>query len=376
MTMEKESTKRLKLVWCSPHPTHYNSYLFDHLAEMNAIAFEAVYFYKGLAKYPWKSRIITTYPVRYLSKFFKIDWNFIREKIRAKDELLVLAGWNEPTMLLLMLYFSLVGRRFVLYSDTPELHVRYGLKRWVRKRILHFIFKRVYRFLVTGRPGVKHAQLIGVPKEKIINFPFATNIDFFIPAESKGHSSKKIKFISSGRLDHAHKAYDLAIEAFVLLKKENPSFEFEYAIAGTGPDREKLSLLIHQRGLEDQIHLLGWLEPSSLLVFYQSGDVFLHPSNFDPFPNAVLEAMSCGLPIIGSDAAGSVVDRVIEGENGYIHCAKNVHDLYEKIVLVCQKTEQERMLMGKASRKVADQWAVAYHVGIIEVLIQDYITRR
>ncbi len=372
---KKRSAQVLKLVWCSPHPTHYNSYLFDQLSRIKSITFEAVYFYKSLAKYPWKSDFKGKYSVSYLHKFLNIDWGFILRKVKAKEELLVLAGWNEPTMLIIMIFFSIIGRPFILYSDTPELHVRYGLKRALRKIILIFIFKRAYRFLVTGKLGMRHAELIGVPIEKIVNFPFATNIDFFIPSQEKKERSKQIRLISSGRLDNAHKAYDLAIEALALLKEKHPEYKFHYRIAGTGPDERNLRMLIQEKNLTDEVLLIGWLEPIDLIGFYHEGDVFLHPSNFDPFPNAVLEAMSCGLPIIGSDAAGSVVDRIIEGENGYIHASKNVNDLYQKMVLMCQQTSEQRVLMGIKSREVAEQWSVSYHVGTIELLVQEYSTK-
>jgi glycosyltransferase involved in cell wall biosynthesis len=362
----------VKMVWCSPHPTHYNSYLFEQLRAVESLSIALVYFSKVLIKYPWKTDFISHDPVYYLRKKMGLDWSFILKKVRAHDELLVIAGWNEPTMLLLLVWFSCTGRPFILYSDTPDLRPRKGIRQWFRKKVLRFVFKKVYRFLVTGAPGVQNAITLGIPAERVVNFPFATNTDFFMPAKEMVKKEQKLRFISSGRLDCAHKAYDIAIEAFALLQQQYPEHHFEYRIAGTGPDREILERLIKRKKLEAHIDLIGWLEPSELVSFYQSGEVFLHPSHVDPFPNAVLEAMSCGLPVIGSDAAGSVLDRVKEGENGYIHRSNDVNHLVQKLILMFEQSILSRLEMGKNSRAMAEHWSVSYHIRTIASLVKDY----
>ena len=372
--MVEHNTKadKVHIVWCSPHPTHYNAYLFDHLVEIKTIDFDAVYFSKTLTKYPWKRVIESKYRVTYLQKFLGIDWTFIWNRLTASNELLVIAGWNEPTALILALCFALTGQKFILYSDTPELKERKGLKFWLRKFILRFLFKKTFKFFVTGKQGLINAELIGVPQCKLINLPFATNIDFFVPIPAEQKDQYAIHFISSGRLDNSHKAYDIAIEAFERLKKQFPQYNFHYSLAGDGPDKNKLESLIKAKGLQKEVSLLGWLEAVDLLPFYQSGDVFLHPSHFDPFPNAVLEAMACGLPVIGSNAAGSVLDRVVDGESGYIHQDNSVPDLFQKLSWMCNQPIEGRLLMGKKAREMAELWSVSYHTRVIEGVVHDY----
>lgn len=370
MGVNHKMRDKLKLVWCSPHHTHYNAYLFDHLAELKDVSFHAVYFFKTLDNYPWTEKVEADYDVTYLYKILGVDWKFLWKKINAKNELLVIAGWNEPTLLLLTLWFAITGRPYVLYSDTPEIKKRRGAKQLLRKKILNFLFKKIFKFLVTGKQGMINAQAIGVPIDKIVNFPFATNTDFFIPALKK--HKKSFHFVSSGRLDNDHKAYDIAIKAFALLKNKKPQYDFHYTIAGEGPDRNSLMKTIEREALQDNVSLLGWLEAVDLLPFYQSGDVFIHPSHFDPFPNAVLEAMACGLPIVGSDTAGSVVDRVIEKETGYIHRANDVNDLYLKLIEVYQLSSEEFITMGNKARQVAEDWDVSYHKNVIDSIIHEY----
>jgi glycosyltransferase involved in cell wall biosynthesis len=362
----------LKLVWCSPHPNHYNGYLFDHLATLPGVDFEAVYFAERLTRYPWISSVEARYPVSYLKKKSVIDFNFLKKKWKAKNELLVIAGWNEPTMILLLMMLIVSHRKFMLVTDTPRLRKITGIREYLRKLFLDKAFKSAFRFLVTGKPGIERAKLLGVKESKLVNFPFATNVDFFTPLANKKYDKKTLLFISSGRLDNAHKGYDIAIQAFHQLKQLHPDLTFRYYIAGDGPDKKALQGLINRFGLSAEVELKGWLELQDLLPFYHSGDVFLHPSHEDPFPNAVLEAMACGLPVIGSDAAGSVKDRVVEGENGYAHQEGNVEELYEKIVTVMNLTPSALEAMSKQARATALQWKVSYHQEVIQRIIEQY----
>ena len=65
----------------------------------------------------------------------------------------------------------------------------------------------------------------------------------------------------------------------------------------------------------DRIHFLG--VQSDTLRFYQAADALLLPTLYDPFPNVVLEALACGLPVITSKQCGGA-EFIREGENGYV----------------------------------------------------------
>lgn len=360
-----------KITWCSPHPNHYHSYLLTNLSIMPDIEVEAVYFYKKMAKYPWKTEFVSKVRETYLNKALIVDWGFILKALGSRKQLFIIAGWNDPTMFILITLFSLFGRKFILYSDTPSLKKRTGINQKIRQAWLKWIYKKLWYFFVTGAPGLKALAALGVNTEKIINFPFATNNLFFVPKEGKKAIVEELIFISSGRLDNGHKGYDIAIKCFYQFKKDNPK-KFKYLIAGDGPDRNKIEELINALELNEEVKLLGWLEPDELLSFYHEGDIFLHPSYFDPFPNAVLEAMSCGLPVIGSDTAGSVLDRVKEGENGFIHKSGNTESLTEKLKLVFKLTEKEIIRLGQNARKTALDWPVEYNKSVIKKVFMNF----
>jgi glycosyltransferase involved in cell wall biosynthesis len=83
------------------------------------------------------------------------------------------------------------------------------------------------------------------------------------------------------------------------------------AVAGTGPAEEKLF-----RAIPDAIRL-GWLDKRQLSRVYSAADVMLLPSHFDTFGCVVLEALSCGLPVVAFNSKGPR-DIILHGTSGFL----------------------------------------------------------
>jgi glycosyltransferase involved in cell wall biosynthesis len=359
-----------RVYWISPHPNHYHSFLLGKLKEIEKIDIVPVYVFLKISRYPWETNFTRGSHSYVLNRKLLVDWCFVwRIVAQERRSLILVAGWNDATTFVLLTVLALLGRDFVLYSDTPDVRLkRKGFLQLMRGAWLRFIYLRMCRYLVTGMVGVNALEALNVPQGKIVNFPFATDTDFFAPAASPVFNPV-MRLFSSGRLDIRHKGYDIVLRALAELRAANPSLKFHYYIAGSGPDEVAIIEQINRYGLSCNVTLLGWLEPNMLLKYYQTADFFVHPSNFDPYPNAVLEAMSCGLPVIGSNLAGSVVDRVINGVTGYIFDSGNVNDLKDCLE-VCFNTNGEQMNIMRANcRSVALQWGVNYHLKTFKHLL-------
>lgn len=350
------------------HPNIYTDYLLRAVSKLPEFDL-LVYFNEGVkASHPWKTKMGEGYENRILKHRNKIDWKVIKATLAEKDSELLIAGWNNPTFFILATILSLQGRDFSFYSDTPNLNrKRNPVKEFLRGAWLKFLFKRVKHFLVTGNAGLIAAEKMGVPKEKLVNFPFATDIDKFeFKPKDKDYNKESVHFISTGRLDNGHKGHDLAIKALARLQEEEFG-NFTYEIAGEGTDRPILEKLIEESNLTDNIKLLGWLEPSDLLGFYHKGDILLHTSHFDPFPNAVLEAMACGVPVVGSDKAGSVFDRVQDGFNGYQHISGDEESVFQAIKKILEHRDKIKE-MGENARATAEKWSLDYHLNVLKTV--------
>ncbi|MDU5110363.1 MAG: glycosyltransferase [Clostridium sp.] len=82
---------------------------------------------------------------------------------------------------------------------------------------------------------------------------------------------------------------------------------------------------------------------------YRSSDVFVIPSLDDNFPTTVLEAFANGVPVVGFDSGG-IKEQVINGVNGYVVNKNNSNDLYEKIRIVFNNSENKNISNNSLNR--------------------------
>lgn len=118
-----------------------------------------------------------------------------------------------------------------------------------------------------------------------------------------------VQFIAAGRL-HRQKGFDRLIEALADYGGE----DWRLTILGEGPERGALEALAIQKGLQDKISLPG--HSAEPWPHYAAADCFLMPSRHEGLPNAVLEALACGTPVIATRESGGIAEIAKQaGEN-------------------------------------------------------------
>ena len=148
----------------------------------------------------------------------------------------------------------------------------------------------------------------------------------------------------------SRKGLGYLIEAVHKLSQKYPQVKLK--IMGDG-EEEKIRLedIIKELNIQDKVVFLGRIPREETSPYYQEADVFVLPSLNEGMSNAMLEALSTGLPILATDTGGS--DELIqEGKNGYIVKMKNAQDIADKIEKLIKDPEL-RKIMGEASRKKA-----------------------
>lgn len=103
-------------------------------------------------------------------------------------------------------------------------------------------------------------------------------------------------FVTVGRLESAKGLWHL-IKVFSYVAKDNPNVKL--LIVGDGSDRERLCNAICEMGIEKQVVMVG--DQSNPFKFVKRSDVYLLTSIREGFPNALVEAMACGIPVIAND---------------------------------------------------------------------------
>lgn len=150
-----------------------------------------------------------------------------------------------------------------------------------------------------------------------------------------------------GRLGH-EKGFDLLIEAFARVHDQFP--DHHLVIFGEGDQRPTLEAQIKSLGLAKFIHLPGQKKhPFSVL---KDADLFVVPSRFEGFPNALVEAMAHGMAVITSDGAAQSLEMIKNDENAII-----TNDTKSMIEGICNLlSDKERaMQFGKNARHICSE---------------------
>jgi glycosyltransferase involved in cell wall biosynthesis len=368
--MRDKSMVAKKISLILPEPTPYHDILLTKLSSDGNIHLKVYYLKNKSLVHPWDiDSSQATYRTYYLDRNTIIPFFLIIKIIKDKPDLIIIAGCTCLTRLLALLSCKVFHIRFAFWSDTPNLKKQRGfIKRKVRTFILQWIFNNADMILTTGEVGVNAYKLMRCPEKKLRNLPFATDLDG--PAhpgpdvlacgdrlKARFAPQGEIIFIAAGQLV-PRKEYAIAIKAFHQALGAGANQPAAFLIAGAGPQQGYLQELIASLRLSDQVHLLGWRQPKEMHGVFSASSVLVHTANWDPYPNAVLEAMAWGLPVLASHQSMSAVDRVIPGESGFIHRVGDIDALAQQMQYFLQEPSRVNR-MGANARLAAEQWPVS-----------------
>lgn len=171
---------------------------------------------------------------------------------------------------------------------------------------------------------------LGCPEEKLrINrtgvpldqFPHVQRLP---PANDAWHLVQACRLIEKKGLDDA-------LHAFAKFSASRPLARF--TIAGEGPLLESLRKLSQQLGVADKVEFAGFLKGHDLGELFRTAHLFVHPSritadgNQEGIPNAMLEAMSTGLPVVAT-LHGGIPEAVKDGDSGLLTPERDVVGLH------------------------------------------------
>jgi phosphatidylinositol alpha-1,6-mannosyltransferase len=118
----------------------------------------------------------------------------------------------------------------------------------------------------------------------------------------------------------AHKGIDTGIRALAELRAAHP--DLGYAIVGSGNEGAALRQLAESLGVQDRVRFLRGVPDDELPAIYNTASVYLGVSRLEPrtvegFGISLVEALACGVPVIGG-RSGGIPDTVREGETGLL----------------------------------------------------------
>lgn len=170
----------------------------------------------------------------------------------------------------------------------------------------------------------------GVASHKIHVIYNAINTERFVPADAAARAALRQKmalpldasvmiYVGSG---FERKGLEAAIRAVATTDRY-------LLVVGKDKAEKRYRALAASLGCAERIRFAGM--QSETLPWYQAADGLLLPTLYDPFPNVILEAMACGLPVITSDTCGGS-EFIQPGQNGYVCAARDVSALRDAVM--------------------------------------------
>lgn len=208
--------------------------------------------------------------------------------------------------------------------------------------------KDLIKFFTNG-DALRYLKLYNFEADDI---PPGVNTERFIRIENipirkrYNISDKDILLISCRRIIPG-KGFEFLIDVFEIALKNNR--DLKLMIIGDGLIRKELEKKVFRSGIQDYVIFTGRIENTDLPEFYSSADIFLLLSQYENFSNAVLEAMSCELPIIATNVGGFPL-QIEDNENGFLVKYGDVNTTVEKILHLANNPDI-RVKMGKTNRK-------------------------
>lgn len=191
-------------------------------------------------------------------------------------------------------------------------------------------FLKVYNFIFEKIFCLANGFVFQTQKAKEYYPSFVQNRSVVIPNPIKPliRTHKRVagcmkSIVTVSRLDLKQKRQDLLIDAFKIFLQENPNYILK--LYGSGPDEKKIKE--YASGI-NQIQFLG--VTTNVVEAIQDDSMFVLTSDFEGIPNALLEAMSIGLPCISTDCSPGGASLLINGsDNGIIVPCGNVNAIAE-----------------------------------------------
>ncbi len=220
----------------------------------------------------------------------------------------VLLALDEYTHLLALGARALSGTQtkiiLRLGNMLPELFKRY--QGWKNRMILPFLVKTFYKKadgIIANSRGVADdvIAVTGIEKNKVAVVFNPKNLQSIqahaqeeVPHPWLTHKALPV-IIAVGRL-REQKNFPLLLRAFARVVKEKP---VRLIIVGGGREEVRLRVLVRELGLENSVSLVGYVDNPH--AYMGKADLFVATSLWEGLPNAVIEALVCGMPVVASD---------------------------------------------------------------------------
>jgi glycosyltransferase involved in cell wall biosynthesis len=285
------------------------------------------------------------------------------------------ADWCRATRIAVVhtaeLYSNIFGLPGAAVANVP---VRVGNRREINPdkspaqiAMQRTAYSAAHKVVANSRAAADRLRLERVPEGKIAVIANGLDCDRFerpIPRPKL----RKVVVVANLRPEKGH---DVLMGAAVDVLRRYPDAQFE--VVGGGPELQSLLARAEALGVLHAFTFLGHRDDVPARM--ADGDIFVLPSRSEAFPNAVLEAMAAGLPIVAS-GVGGIVELIDEGVTGLLAAPGDTRALADRLCRLMNDPALASRLGDAARAKAHARYSFDRMVAAFESLYLTELARR
>lgn len=295
--------------------------------------------------------------------FSLINPSIIKELQTGEYDAIWVHGHNHATYLLAIFVAKLLKTAVFMRAETHLLLQRTGLKSFIRRPLMTAFYHLCDACLAIGTQNAAFYRYHQVPEEKIFLVPYTVDNNFFKQAvgqytqnrldlrEAMGLPAHQPIILFASKLTERKRPLDL-LQAFHKLQQQNIVATLIYV--GSGSEEAKLRAYVQDHALHD-VYFLGFQNQLALPKFYAVSDMFVLPSENEPWGLIINEVMCAGLPVIASQEIGAVADLIHNNENGFTFPAGDIAALTECLRKIVVDPSLRKRMNGR-SLEIINNW--------------------
>ncbi len=294
---------------------------------------------------------------------------------RAFGQMRAFAAWCRQKRIVVVHTSELYSNIFFLPAAAmARVPVRIGSRREIvaGKTRAQLALQRVayacaHRIVANARAAAAQLRRERVSPQKVTVVPNGLHVEHFTP-RALPQTLRRVAVVANLRPE---KGQDVLIDAVPDVLRRFPDAHFE--LIGDGTERNLLERLARDRGVAHAVTFAGHREDVAARL--AASEIFVLPSRSEAFPNAVLEAMAAGLPVVAS-AVGGVVEVVEDGRTGLLAQPGDAPALARQICRLMENSSLATTLADNGRTLVQTRYSFDRMVSAIDDIYVSELTRR
>jgi glycosyltransferase involved in cell wall biosynthesis len=269
------------------------------------------------------------------------------------------------------LYSNIFGLPGAAAAGVP---VRIGSRRGLnpdrtagQRRLQRLAYAAAHRVVANSEAAARLLREEGVPSARVTIVRNGIDLSPYSSRTDRSCLRRVVMVAGLRRI----KGLDVLVMAAAKIVARVPDARF--VIVGEGPERESALLQVRQFGLENSFEFLGHRDDVPALL--AEADLFVLPSRSEAFPNAVIEAMAAGLPVVAT-RVGGIVELVQPERTGVLVPSDDPEALAAAVMNLMARPDQANALGRAARQEVERQYSLSSMVGRFEELYESELLAR